>query len=81
MAIRLGNSCVNCESFSEKDICVIHSVKVNKSYTCDTFNMKANLRDDMNCGTCARFNISTCANPQKAAPAMLCSHWAPQASA
>jgi len=81
MAIRLGNSCVNCENLTDKNLCSIHDVTVSKSYTCDTFEMKASLRDDMNCASCARFESATCANPQKAAPAMLCSHWAPQAMA
>lgn len=78
MAIRLGNSCVNCENLSANEQCKIHGVKVSDNYTCDSFEMKVALKNDPNCGTCARFETSTCANPQKASPGMLCAHWAPQ---
>jgi hypothetical protein len=39
--------------------------------------MQVALKNDPNCETCSRFNKKSCANPQKAAPGMLCSHWAP----
>jgi hypothetical protein len=78
MSIRLGNSCVNCENLMEGSICRIHGVKVSDSYTCDSFEMKASLKNDPNCTTCVRYEGPTCANPQKAAPGMHCSHWAPQ---
>ncbi|RIA10972.1 hypothetical protein OE09_2854 [Flavobacteriaceae bacterium MAR_2010_72] len=77
MAIRLGNSCSNCKSLLATQICKKHGVKVNSSYTCDNFEMKVALKDDANCSTCARYETPTCANPKKAAPGMLCSHWAP----
>ncbi len=78
MAIRLGNSCANCENLSSSGICSVHKVQVNDSYTCDTFEMKSSLKDDMNCGTCSRHETANCANPEKASIGMLCSHWAPQ---
>ncbi|MBQ0734483.1 hypothetical protein [Aquimarina celericrescens] len=78
MAIRLGNSCENCENLMQNDTCKVHGVKVSSSYTCDSFEMKAVLKDNRNCVTCMRYESSDCANPQKAAPGMLCSHWAPQ---
>lgn len=78
MSIRLGNSCNNCENLTDAMMCKVHLVKVNNSYTCDSFEMKAVLKNDPNCTTCARYQGPTCANPQKAAPDMLCSHWAPQ---
>lgn len=78
MAIRLGNSCVNCENLTATETCKVHGVKVSNSYTCDSFEMKASLKNDINCGTCFHHEASTCANPQKAAPNMSCSHWAPQ---
>ncbi|UZO82341.1 hypothetical protein NBT05_07655 [Aquimarina sp. ERC-38] len=78
MAIRLGNSCENCENLNENSTCRVHGVKVSSSYTCDSFDMKLSLKDDRNCVTCVRYETSDCANPQKAAPGMLCSHWAPQ---
>ncbi|ARV10621.1 hypothetical protein BTO05_13615 [Winogradskyella sp. PC-19] len=78
MSIRIGNSCINCENLGKNNLCSKHGVKVAKNYTCDSFNMKAALKNDPNCGNCARFESSNCANPTKAAPSMLCSHWAPQ---
>lgn len=77
MAIRLGNSCSNCKNLLSTQICKKHGVKVNPSYTCDNFEMKATLKDGANCSNCARYETTTCANPKKAAPGMLCSHWAP----
>ncbi len=78
MSIRLANNCINCENIMEGSVCKIHGVKVSNSYTCDSFEMKAALKDDRNCVTCVRYETSDCVNPQKAAPGMLCSHWAPQ---
>ncbi|WP_010523268.1 hypothetical protein [Aquimarina agarivorans] len=78
MAIRLGNSCINCENLTQEGACKIHMVAVSNNYTCDHFSMKATLKDDRNCVTCTRFHESDCANPQAAAPGMLCTHWAPQ---
>jgi hypothetical protein len=77
MSIRIGNSCVNCEKLEMNNMCKLHKVKVSTSYTCDSFSIKAALKDDPNCGTCAKFETSTCANPTKASKGMLCSHWAP----
>ncbi|MFD2827671.1 hypothetical protein ACFSYG_14425 [Leeuwenhoekiella polynyae] len=77
MAIRLGNSCSNCENLTASNDCKLHGVHVTAGYTCDSFEMKAVLKNDPNCANCARFHGPTCANPQKAAPEMLCSHWAP----
>ena len=78
MSIRLGNNCTNCENLSENMMCKVHNVKVSNSYTCDSFEMKAALKDDPNCLTCSRYESPSCANPKKAAPGMMCSHWAPQ---
>jgi hypothetical protein len=78
MSIRIGNSCVNCDNLAENEMCKVHGVKVSNSYTCDSFEMKTALKNDPNCVTCARYEESSCANPQKAAPGMLCSQWAPQ---
>ena len=78
MSIRLGNSCTNCENLMEGMHCKKHGVQVSDSYTCDSFDMKEALKNDPNCTTCSRYEGPTCANPQKAAPAMSCSHWAPQ---
>lgn len=60
------------------EVCAIHKVMVNNHYTCDSFEMKSQLKDDRNCVTCVRYNESDCANPEKAAPGMLCAAWAPQ---
>tara|TARA_B110000037_G_scaffold186635_1_gene216723 strand:- start:3912 stop:4046 length:135 start_codon:yes stop_codon:yes gene_type:complete len=40
--------------------------------------MKATLKNNPNCITCDRYESESCANPEKAAQDMLCSHWAPQ---
>lgn len=78
MAIRLGNSCVNCENLQANEMCGVHKIQVSNSYTCDSFKTKAELLDSRNCSTCLRYEKTECANPQKATPGMLCSHWAPQ---
>jgi hypothetical protein len=78
MSIRIGNSCVNCENLSANEICKVHGVIVSTSYTCDSFEMKAALKNNPNCITCDRYESESCANPEKAAQDMLCSHWAPQ---
>ena len=78
MAIRLGSNCVNCENLMSDQMCKVHGVKVGSHYTCDSFNMKAELTDERDCTTCVRFEQDDCANPGKAAPGMMCSVWAPQ---
>ncbi len=79
MAIRLGNTCENCENKMSDNLCKVHGVKVNSHYTCDQFEMKAALISERDCTTCVRFENEDCANPTKAAPGMMCSVWAPQA--
>jgi len=78
MAIRLGNTCQNCEKFGKEGMCAVHRVKVGAHYTCDSFAMKAELADKRDCTSCQRFEREDCANPTKAAAGMLCSVWAPQ---
>jgi CBS domain containing-hemolysin-like protein len=39
---------VNCENLSTNEICKVHGVKVSTSYTCDSFEMKAALKNDPN---------------------------------
>ncbi len=78
MAIRFGNGCSNCENLTSAKMCKIHGVHVSEGYTCDSFEMKVSLKDNPNCTTCARYEDTSCANPKKASPGMLCVHWAPQ---
>jgi len=78
MAIRLGNSCLNCENLMANEMCKLHLVQVTNSYTCDSFEMKDSLKDDRNCTTCLRHETKDCAKPNSASPGMLCSSWAPQ---
>jgi len=78
MAIRLGNTCANCDKFMSDSTCAVHKVKVGHLYTCDSFEMKARLADERNCTSCLRFEREDCANPQKAAPGMMCAVWAPR---
>jgi hypothetical protein len=77
MSIRLGNSCVNCQKY-EDHFCQLHETTVGTKHTCDSFDMRAAIKDDPNCTTCSRYMSATCPNPKKAAPHMLCNHWAPQ---
>lgn len=78
MAIRLGNTCLNCDNLGSDNTCMVHSVKVGQLYTCDSFEMKAQLADERNCANCFRFEREDCANPTKAAPSMMCAAWAPK---
>ena len=81
MPIRLATSCTNCTNFNNDHTCAQHDIKVSERHTCDSFDMKTALKDNMNCGTCSRFKTTTCAHPAKATTEMLCSSWAPQAIA
>ena len=81
MAIRLAHNCSNCDNLMEGNLWAKHKVIVNTHYTCDSFEMKAALKDERNCVTCARYENTDCANPDKAAPGMLCASWAPEAQA
>ena len=80
MSIRIGNSCSNCESLQSNNVCDVHMVLVNPTYTCNSFNMKATIKNDPSCVSCIRYEAPTCANPKKAAPKMSCSQWAPQSA-
>ena len=40
MSIRIGNSCLNCENFQLDHTCSVHHVKVSEKYTCNSFEMK-----------------------------------------
>ncbi len=81
MAIKLAHNCSNCDQLKDGNFCLIHNVHVSDKYTCDSFEMKAALKDDRNCVTCSRYQDTDCANPTKAAPGMLCASWAPQGQA
>ena len=81
MAIRLANSCNNCQNLSGSSPCNVHGVKVSQSYTCDSFEMKEDLRDERDCLTCTRYETENCTNPQKASEGMLCLDWAPKNAA
>ncbi|MEM7380311.1 MAG: hypothetical protein AAF361_03835 [Bacteroidota bacterium] len=80
MSIRLGHTCENCEKNSN-GFCSVHHTSVTSAYTCDSFEMRASLKDSPNCVSCLKYESDNCANPQTAAPGMLCNHWAPRASA
>ncbi len=81
MPIRLATNCTNCNNFKNDHTCVQHKIKVNERHTCDSFNMRENLRNNMTCGTCLRFKAANCPHPTKASPEMSCSSWAPRAVA
>ncbi|MDC6354857.1 MULTISPECIES: hypothetical protein [unclassified Robiginitalea] len=78
MAIRLGSSCMNCDNMMSDSMCKVHGVKVASHYTCDHFEMKAELTDHRDCTSCQRYERDDCANPAKASPGMMCSVWAPR---
>ncbi len=79
MAIRLSSNCSNCAELTPAAECNVHKVKVNANYTCDSFALKNDLAVDRQCTSCTRHNTDSCAHPDKAAPGMLCSSWAPVA--
>ena len=81
MAIRLSNSCLNCENLIDGGLCSKHNTMVSKRYTCDVFQLKSEYKSDRNCSSCKSFKMSSCANPDSASPGMLCGEWAPQANA
>ena len=81
MSIRIGNSCSNCNSLTANQNCEVHEVKVNAGYTCDTFNLRSDLKNDANCSNCSRFKQNSCAHPHKASSGMLCPQWAPTVGA
>lgn len=81
MAITLAHNCANCDQLKNGNFCKKHEVHVSAQYTCDSFEMKASLKDERSCTSCSRFENTDCANPSKAAPSMLCGSWAPPAEA
>lgn len=81
MPIRLATSCSNCNNLSGGNTCTQHKIQVTERHTCDSFSMQEALKNNMNCGTCTRFNTTDCPHPQKASAEMLCSSWAPKAVA
>jgi len=81
MSIRRANNCNNCENLQANGYCSVHEVEVSASYVCDSFEMKTELKNEEDCTSCSRFKTENCANPEKAAPGMMCKHWAPQSAA
>jgi hypothetical protein len=79
MAIRFANNCSNCTNLVEKTFCSKHEVLVSQKYTCDLFNMKAELKNERSCSNCKKHETDSCAHPSKAAPGMMCASWAPTA--
>ncbi|ALM21793.1 hypothetical protein AAT17_11380 [Nonlabens sp. MIC269] len=78
MAIRLGNTCGNCSNLNADNTCKIHEVAVSSSYTCNSFDMRADLNNVHDCAQCARFKSSSCPHPEKASAGMMCEAWAPE---
>ncbi len=69
---------MNCDNMMSDSMCKVHGVKVASHYTCDHFEMKAELTDHRDCTSCQRYERDDCANPAKASPGMMCSVWAPR---
>lgn len=78
MAITLGNGCINCENLMLNDNCRVHGIQVSQNYTCDSFSIKASIKNNPGCDTCAKFGNSNCAHPAQAKSGVLCSSWAPE---
>lgn len=81
MSIRLVNGCVNCENLSSDHTCTVHQAVVKEIYTCDSFDMRVSLKQEVECGTCSKFNMPYCPNQANAAHGMLCNEYAPKAHA
>lgn len=81
MSIRLVNGCVNCENLGNNHTCSVHHTIVKDIHTCDSFDMRVSLKDEVECRTCAKFNMPDCPNPTHAAAGMMCNEYAPKASA
>lgn len=81
MSIRLVNGCVNCKNLTQDSTCKIHETKVKEIHTCDSFDMRVSLKDEIDCATCIKFNKPSCPNQLHAAKGMLCNEWAPEANA
>lgn len=81
MSIRLVNGCVNCENLGNDHTCMVHHTIVKDIHTCDEFDMRVSLKDEVECGTCAKFHTPACPNQLNAAPGMLCNDYAPKANA
>ena len=67
MAIRLVNGCVNCENLTAENVCRLYNTKVEVKHTCDDFNMRPSLKDEVDCLSCAKYNTSLCENQSHAA--------------
>ena len=81
MAIRLVNGCVNCSNLGAEHHCNVHNTKVEEKHTCDHFDMRASLENDLDCMQCAKYSTSNCPHPQQSGEDMLCSSFAPMAEA
>ncbi|MXV39106.1 hypothetical protein GO491_10535 [Flavobacteriaceae bacterium Ap0902] len=79
MSIRLVNGCVNCENLAADSTCKVHHAVVEKIHTCDDFDMRVSLKDEVECGTCYKFKTPECPNQLHATIGMLCNEYAPKA--
>ncbi|THD65841.1 hypothetical protein E7Z59_14775 [Robertkochia marina] len=81
MAIRLASNCTNCSNLKNDSLCTLHNIPVTGRHTCDSFMMRAEVKNVMQCLTCIRYHKEDCPHPKQAAPEMLCADWAPKATA
>ncbi|WP_297978471.1 hypothetical protein [uncultured Capnocytophaga sp.] len=81
MAIRLVSGCVNCENLTAENVCKLYNIKVELKHTCDDFNMRPSLKDEVDCLSCSKYKTQSCANQLHAAEGMLCNEWAPDTTA
>lgn len=81
MSIRLVNGCVNCQNLAAGHECTVHHTIVEDKHTCDSFDMRVSLKDELDCMNCVKFNTENCPHPAHAAADMMCNAWAPKATA
>lgn len=77
MAIRLVNGCVNCQNLTSDNMCKVYEIKVENKHTCDSFNMRASLKGEVDCMSCSKLHSVKCPNALNAAAGMLCNEWTP----
>lgn len=80
MSIRLVNGCVNCQNL-EGNTCAVHNTTVAAKHTCDSFDMRKSLLNEVDCTSCAKFNTPECPHQANATAGMLCNAYAPEAMA
>lgn len=80
MSIRLVSGCVNCQNL-EGNTCAVHHTTVDVKHTCDSFDMRPALFNEVDCTTCSKYSTDACPHQANAAKGMLCGSYSPEAMA